>query len=285
KMCLIAIDISNRGLLRRVGVRGQIIDNFFKSKFVEWKSVHTLADKLRLSTGAKEVVKLHPADLANIMEKMNINQATSWLQSLDQSTAARVLEEIQPDIKKILVKSLGPERAAALIAKMSVDELVDIIQLLPSSESKEIISKLPQDNNTQTVKNILKYDEDTAGGLMTTEFISADLNITVEQIINQVKQNSAKYHSIHYIYIIDKNQKFVGVVSLRTLIISEKSQKMQQLVKKRTAPTAAADQDIKSLANLMTKYNLWSVAVLDADQKLVGVVTVDDVMRRLMPDA
>ncbi|MFA5021848.1 MAG: CBS domain-containing protein [Patescibacteria group bacterium] len=285
KLCLIAIDISNRGLLRRLGIKGQIIDNFFKPHFVEWKSVHTMADKLQLSTGAKEIVKLHPADLANIMEKMSINQATAWLQSLDQSTAARVLEEIQPDIKKILVKSLGPERAAAMIAKMSVDELVDIIQLLPGNDSKEIINKLPQDSTTQAVKKILQYDEDTAGGLMTTEFISAGPNSTVQEVIDKIKKVSPKYHSIHYIYITNEDTKFLGVVSLRTLIISDHNKKMQQLVRKLGVPTALADQGLKSLANLMTKYNLWSVAVLDKDQKLIGVITVDDVMRRLVPDA
>jgi Mg/Co/Ni transporter MgtE len=287
KMCLVAIDVSNRGLFRRLGIRGKFIDQIFRPHFVEWKGVHSTADKLQLSTGAKEMVKLHPADLANLMEKMSINQATAWLQSLDQQTAARVLEEIQPDVKKILVKSLGPNRAAKMMAKMSVDELVDLIQLLPTSESKEIIGKLPQDDSkVKKVEKILQYDEDTAGGLMTTEYFWALSSWTVNQVIERLKQVSGNYHSIQYVYLINEDGKFQGVVSLRRLILADRNKNIYELGRKRRGlPTATVDQGITSLAKLMTKYNLFWVAVLDNNAKLLGIVTVDDVMRRLLPDA
>ena len=285
-MCLIAIDISTRGLLRRLGLYHPVFDLIFKSHFLPWQTVRLVADKIHLSAGSKELVKFHPADIANVIEKMNIKQATTWLQSLDQGTAARVLEEIQPDIKKIFIKSLGPERAAALLTKMSVDELADLLQLMPQSEAKAIIDKLPRDTKTQNVERILRYDEDTAGGLMTTEYLSAQPNATIQEVIEQISKVSAAYHSIQYVYIIDTTGKFVGVISLRNLILADRNLKVSEVIKKKKQLlTASANQGISSLAKLMTKYNLLSVAVLDKDRKLLGVVTVDDIMRRLVPDA
>lgn len=286
KMCLIAIDISTRGLLRRFGIDDRYIDKIFKPHFLEWKNIHSLADKLQLSTGIKEMVKLHPADIANVIEKMNINHATVWLQSLDKVTAARVLEEVQPDIKKVLVKSLGTERAATLLEKMSVNELADLIQLLPTSQSQEIINKLPQDNRIKNVQKILNYDEDTAGGLMTTEFITVLPDSTASQAIEEIKSVSPNFGSIHYIYVTDSNGKFLGVISIRNLIIARSDQRLREIMRSREKlPVASVNQGVNSLASLMTKYNLLSVAVVDQEKKILGVVTVDDIMRRLVPDA
>lgn len=286
KMCLIAIDISNRGLLRRFGVNNRHIDQIFKSHFLEWKNIHSLADKLQLSTGVKEMIKLHPADIANVIEKMNINHATAWLQSLDKVTAAKVLEEVQPDIQKVLVKSLGPERAATLLEKMSVNELVDLIQLLPSDQSQEIINKLPQDTRIKHVQKILDYDEDTAGGLMTTEFIAVLPESTVSQVIEEIKNVSPNFSSIHYVYVTDSNGKLLGVTSIRNLIVAKSDQTIKEIMRgKEKLPVASVNQGLNSLASLMTKYNLLTVAVVDGEKRIIGIVTVDDIMRRLIPDA
>ncbi|MBI5413468.1 magnesium transporter [Candidatus Peregrinibacteria bacterium] len=286
-MCLIAIDVSTRGLLRRMGLRGQTINNFFHPHLLEWKNVRLVDNKLHLSIGAEELVKLHPADIANIVEKMNVSQGSVFLQSLDKSVAARVIEELQPDIKKILVRSLGTERAAALMEKMSVDELVDLIQLLPGRDSHELMSKLPLDSKTQKVKKILEYDEDTAGGLMTTEYVAVRQDMTIEQAIEEIKKVSHQHHSIQFVYVTDESAKFLGVISLRNLILANRAQKVKDAMRKpnRRLPTGKADQSLGSLAAMMTKYNLLSLAVLDKDKKLIGVVTVDDIMRRLVPKA
>lgn len=286
-MCLISIDVSTRGILRRLGFRAHVLNHIFKPHFLEWKNVKLMDNKLYLSTGAKEIVKLHPADIANLIEKMNVYQGSTLLQSLDPTVAARVLEEIQPDIKKLLVKHLGVERTAVLMGKMSVDELVDLIQLFPGRESREILGKLPLDSKTQKVKKIMEYDEDTAGGLMTTEYLSASQDMTVEQVVEEIRRVSHLHHSIQFIYIVDADGHFLGVVSLRTLIIADRKKFIREIMKKRTKklPTVKANHPLESLAALMTKYNLFSVAVLDSDKKLIGVVTVDDIMRRLVPMA
>ena len=283
-MCLVALDIGKLGLLRRLGLDGLNLFNFLQPELLEWKNVRLLGDKLQLSMGTKELVKLHPADIANIIEKLNLNQGSELLQALDKKTAARVLEELEPELQRILVESLGPERAASVMQKMSIDELVDLIQLLPDRKSKEIMENLPSDS-TQKVKKILEYDEDTAGGLMTTEYVSAYPGTTVKEIIDKIKKIYQLHRGSYLVYIIDEEEIFKGVVSLRRLLISEPDQTMNELMDSEKKSTATANQNVLEVASLMTKYNLTSIAVLDENKKLLGVITVDDVMRHFVPHA
>ena len=155
-----------------------------------------------------------------------------------------------------------------------------------NNQSQEIINKLPQDNRIKNVQKILNYDEDTAGGLMTTEFITVLPDSTVSQAIEEIKNVSPNFGSIHYIYVTDSNGKFLGVISIRNLIIAKSDQRVREIMRSREKlPVASANQGVNSLASLMTKYNLLSVAVVDQEKKILGVVTVDDIMRRLIPDA
>lgn len=286
-MSLVAIDISTSALLRRLGLSGLDFFHALKPHLLEWKNVRVLHNKLQLGISETDIVKLHAADIANIVEKLNINQGSQLLQSLGHETAARVLEEIQPDIKKLMVKKLGTDRAAAVMSKMSVDDLVDLIQILPDSDSKEILDKLPIDNKTKKVKKILEYPEESAGGLMTTEFVTASSSSTVEEVINSIKELSPSFSSIYFVYIVSHEGRFKGVVSIRQLIVAEKNQTMSTIMnkKKRIAPTATEDQKLLSVAALMTKYDLMSIAVLDKHRRMLGVVTVDDIMRKFVPHA
>lgn len=283
-ICLVALDIGKLGLLRRLGLNALNLFNFLQPELLEWKNVRLLGDKLQLSMGTKELVKLHPADIANIIEKLNLNQGSELLQSLDKKTAARVLEELEPELQRILVESLGPERAASVMQKMSIDELVDLIQMLPDRKSKEIMQILPSDS-TQKVRKILEYDEDTAGGLMTTEYVFAYLTTTVKEVVEQIKKSYQFHRGVYYIYIIDKDGIFKGEVSLRKLLIFGADQTMGELIDSEKQSTATVNQDVLEVASLMTKYNLTSIAVLDESKKLLGVITVDDVMRHFVPHA
>jgi magnesium transporter len=286
-MSLVAIDISTSALLRRLGLSRLDFFHALKPHLLEWTNVRVLHNKLQLGISETDIVKLHAADIANIVEKLNINQGSQLLQSLQHETAARVLEEIQPDIKKLMVKKLGTDRAAAVMSKMSVDDLVDLIQILPDSDSKEILDKLPIDNKTKKVKKILEYPEESAGGLMTTEFVTAQSSSTVEEVIHSIKELSPSFSSIYFVYVLSHEGRFKGVVSIRQLIVAEKNQTMNTIMnkKKRIAPTATEDQKLLSVAALMTKYDLMSIAVLDKHRRMLGVVTVDDIMRKFVPHA
>ena len=283
RMSLVAIDIGKLGILRRLGL--SFIFKMLKPELLEWKNVQLVGDKLQLFIGVKEIVKLHPADIANIIEKLNLNQQSELLQAMDQKTAARVLEELEPEIQKILVQNLGPERAASILQKMSIDELVDLMQILPDRKTGEFISSLPSES-TQKVKKIIEYDENTAGGLMTTEYMSGFPENTVAEVTDQIKKASQSHRGMYFVYVVDGQNNFYGVISLRGLIVAGKDEKLKDLVDaENLIPTAKVNQDVLQVASLMTKYNLLSVAVLDDDSKLLGVVTVDDIMRHFVPHA
>jgi len=285
KMCLLAIDVSTSGLLRRLGV----ITNghtWFKPRLLEWNSVQIIGDKLHLQKGRDDLVRLHPADIANIVESLNVKQGGQLLKALDQATAAKVMEEISPHIQKMLVSSLGSERALTIMEKMSVDELVDLIQLLPSREARKIIEKLPVQKDVGKIKKVLEYDEDTAGGMMTTEFVVATPEMSVEDVIGQIRRDSHCHRAIHFVYIVDDKKRYLGVASLRRLIVADQKQKIKEVMKRsRRTPVVNVEQSITEVASIMTKYNLLSVAVVDHTKKLLGIVTVDDVMRCFVPKA
>lgn len=285
EMSLLAIDVSSSGLLRRLGISSPMF-NLFKPHLLEWKNVHLIGDKLQLGIGKNELIKLHPADIANIVERLNLKQGSLLLKSLDEVTAAKVMEEIQPEIQKLLVQHLGVDRSANIMSKMSTDELVDLIQLLPAREARRIVDSLPINKDMSRVKKILEYDEDEAGGLMTTEYVSAGPEATVKEVIQKIREHSHQHRSINFVYVLDNENKFLGVASLRRLLIAKDEDLVGSFMKKTSrVPGVKVDEKISEIAEKMTKYNLLSVAVLDDEGRMLGVVTIDDIMRCLFPEA
>ncbi len=259
---------------------------WLKPHLLEWHNVHLIGDKLQLATGRDDLVRLHPADIANLVEKMNVKQGSQLLRSLDQATAAKVMEEVSPHIQKMLIRHLGADRASTILEKMSMDELVDLIQLLPSQESRDIIENLPIQKDVGKVKKILEYDEDTAGGLMTTEFLVAHPDTQVSDVIAQIRRDSHHHRAIHFVYVVDDKKHYLGVTSLRRIIVADPKQRIKEVMKRsRRTPVVNANQSVADIAAIMTKYNLLSVAVVDNNKKLLGIVTVDDIMRCLVPKA
>lgn len=285
QMCLLAIDVSSSGLIRRLGFKEPVF-HLFKPHLMEWKEVQLIGDKLQLAIGKDQLVKMHPADIANVIEKLNLRQGSLLLKSLDEVTAAKVLEEIQPEIQKMLVQHLGVDRSANIMSKMSTDELVDLIQLLPGREAKRLIDGLPFNKDINSVKKILEYEEDEAGGLMSTEYVTAGPESTVSEVIEKIRQHSHMHRSIQFIYVVDSNNRFQGVVSMRRLLINPSDEIMKNLMKRIShVPPIRVETRLTEIASIMTKYNLLSVSVVDKDNKLLGVITVDDIMRCLVPKA
>lgn len=285
EMCVLGIDISTRGLLRRLGLTKTGLFNWLNVRLIDWKQTQPIRGTLKLERLSKDLVKLHPADLANIVENLNIKQGSALVQALDPRTAAKILEEINPRVQKILVQALGAEKAAKISERMSIDELVDLIKLLPYDEAKEVCASF-QNGRKNKLEKLLTYKDDTAGGLMTTEFISARPDWTVQQVIDEIKRTSENFRSILYIYVIDAVGVYKGVVSLRRLLTAEPGDKIAQVMKKsKRLPCAKVHQPVREVGRLMTKYDLNSVAVVDHHHRLLGVVTVDDVMRTFFPHA
>lgn len=287
KMCVLGIDASFRGLLRRFGVNDSLFAKPFGVTLIDWRQAKLLEGSapLQLNTAAEQLNRLHPADLANLVEDLDVKYASNLLASLDSSRAAKVLEEVDPRLQTILVKYLGPEKAGKILGQMSSDEFADLVKTFSSREAGEFMSKV-SGKRAQSVQQLLAYEDNTAGGLMTLDFFSARSDWTVEQTVNELRKNSQNIRSVVHVYVTDETGRFAGAVSLRRLLLAGKEELMKNLAKDFPSYSTLKPNDrIQKVIRLMTKYNLYTAAVLDKDKRLVGVVTIDDVMRLLAPSA
>ncbi len=286
KMCVLGIDPSFRGLLRRLGMADSFFARLFLVKLIDWRKAKLLEGSLplQLNTAVEELGELHPADLANIVEELDVKQGSSLLTSLGSVEAARVLEEVDPQLQTVLIKYLGPERASKILSQMSSDEFADLVQTLSEPEAREFLSKVG--GRAKSVEKLLAYEGNTAGGIMTLDFFAARPEWTVSQTVEELRKVSGSMRSIVHMYVTDQAGKFIGAISLRRLLLADKEAIISKIAKDFPLHSTLKPYDkISKVVKLMTKYNLYTAAVLDKEKKLVGVVTIDDVMRLLAPNA
>ncbi len=285
QMAVVGIDVSFKGLLRRLGLVWLDIFDKLKVNLIDWRDTERLKGAIKLEALTQNLRKLHPADLADIIEDLSIKQGRDLVSSLESDEAAKVFEELDPHLQKMLVKYLGPKQAINIVEKMSVDEIVDFIQTLPKYDAKQFLSRLQKATSSQ-VRKLLAHADDTAGGLMTTDYITMSPEATVANAIEEVKRRSHSMRSILYLYLIDHRDIFKGTVSLRRLLIAESEEKLKDIVRRsKRVETLRIHDDIEDVMDTMTRYNLYSAAVLDEKHRLMGVVTIDDVMRYMRPKA
>ncbi|MCX6733886.1 MAG: CBS domain-containing protein [Candidatus Peregrinibacteria bacterium] len=278
KTRVIGIDISTRGILRRLGIDRWKIFRLARAKFINWDKVQILGSSLKLSTVSNELVKLHPADLANIIEDMNVAQSKTLMTSLDPDTAAKVFEELDEDFRHYILKMFDAKKASFVLAKLPIDELVDYFKSIPKKDMKKLLSTL-DDKKKKEVLKFIQYEDDTAGGLMTTEFVKGDPGWTVQETLDKIRRVSDQFRSINFIYILSDSGELVGVVSLRALIISDPKERLRKIMKKiKPTQTVHVDADIEEIGQVMVKYSIPTVAVTDDQQKFLGIITADDIL-------
>jgi sporulation protein YlmC with PRC-barrel domain/predicted transcriptional regulator len=285
KMCVLGIDSSFKGFLRRMNLADNFVANFFKSKLIDWRQAASLeGGPLQIKAASEEMKRLHPADLANIVEELDLKQGSSLLASLDEKSAAKVLEEVEPNLQNLLVKYLGTEKAGKILSQMSSDEVVDLIKTFSEPEGAKLLSKLGV-GKAQRVQGLLEYGDNTAGGLMTPDFVSVRPEWTIAEVVAEIAKVSSSLRSLVYVYVTGANGKFYGVVSLRRILLASPTETISKLSKSVNAGTLRPNDKMQKIIKLMTRYNLNAAAVVDKNKKLLGVVTIDDVMRQLFPKA
>ena len=285
EMKVLAIGVGFKSLLRRLGMDKLDIFNIFKVSLIEWRKAQLVKNGLKIDTLSTEMKTLHPADLANIIEDLTVAQGGELVSSLDYKSAAEVVEELDPQLQKIMVDHLGPEKASTILKKMSIDEIVDLMQMLPKHEVGEYLSYF-ESKKKKEVEELIKYDDDTAGGLMTTDFVAVSPKQTVSEVIDIIGKISEDMRFILYVYVVDENKKLVGVVSMRKLLLVDKDKTMAEIYKPLpNISTLKVDDKLDDIVELMTKYNLFTAAVLNDRGEMKGLVSIDDVMRELKPNA
>ncbi|HOX61091.1 MAG TPA: CBS domain-containing protein [Candidatus Magasanikbacteria bacterium] len=285
-LAVVGIDISFKGILRRLGLDFLDFLNLLSVKLIDWRDAQPIKGFLKLKILSKDMQKLHPADLANIIENLGVKHGSHLVRSLDSNAAAKALEEVDPDLQKVLIKYLGPELASDILANMPEEEVADLLQTMSRDDARVFLSYVKNTNKANRVENLIKYEKDVAGGMMTMDFVSVGPEWTVEQTEREIKKRSPSLRSMLYVYVVDGEGKFLGSVSLRWIIVSPGKTKMGELIKK--IPRGShihPDDEVDHIMKVMTKYDLYTAAVVDDENNLVGIVTIDDVMRHLVPNA
>jgi magnesium transporter len=292
KLCLVAADIGFRGLLRRLGVekRGEKLFTLFHSKLqhklISWRYVQTIEPKLTrltLTVSRQKVAHLHPADLAEIISEVSQKERTALFGSLDVATAAEALHELEPGVQADIIDDMSKERASDILEAMPPDEAADVLGDLPEAKAQELIN-LMEKEEAEDVQELMEHEEDTAGGLMTTEYLAFPPDMTVEEAIKELRLEAPNVETVYYLYILDSSERIIGILSLKHLILATPQTLLGDIM---ITPikTLTLDAKQKDVAEFISKYNLLAAPVVDENMVMRGIVTVDDVVDFLLPTA
>jgi CBS domain-containing protein/sporulation protein YlmC with PRC-barrel domain len=292
RLHLVAVDVGASGLLRRLGIEGpyRTLARNLKlpvpERYIDWEDVDPVETsiasiKLRVPHGG--LAELHPADLATIIDQLAPKDRAGVLASLDDEAAADVFEEMEPETQVEVLEDLDPARAADILEEMSPDDAADLVADL-SDETREEILALMERDEAEELGELLAYPEDTAGGMMTTEFVTIASSLTCGQAIDRLREMEPDAETIYYVYVVDDEERLVGVLSLRDLIVARPSTPISKvMIPEPVTVELLADED--AVAEVVAHYNLLAVPVVDESRHLVGIVTVDDAMDAILPDA
>ncbi len=292
KLHLVAVDVGAAGLLRRLGIEGpwRTLARGFRrgvpERYIDWEDVDPLETSIaavRLRVPHEGLRELHPADLATIIDQLTPRDRLGVLASLDDEAVADAIEEMEPETQVDVLEDLEPARAADILEEMSPDDAADLIADL-SEETKAEILPLMERDEADEVQELLGYPEDSAGGIMTNAYVAIPANLTAAQTIDRLRELEPDAETIYYVYVVDDEEHLVGVLSLRDLIVASPVGVVRDFMHDEPVAVRALDGQ-HEVAQVVARYNLLAVPVVDDEGKLLGIVTVDDAIDTVLPTA
>lgn len=238
----------------------------------------TLADNGDTAEARAELRELHPADIAELMRELNLRQA-EWIFNLidDKEQKADVLMELDEEDRKKLLEDMDPEQIGHFIDLLDTDDAVDLIQELDEEDREEVIQHIDDVEQAGDIVDLLQYDEDTAGGMMGTELIEVNENLSMPDCLKEMRRQAEDLDDIYYIYVVDDDRRLKGVLPLKKMITHPSVSKIKHVMQ--TEPVSVhVDTPIDDVAIDFEKYDLVAMPVVDSIGRLVGQITVDDVM-------
>ena len=280
-------DVSLQGFLRRLMPSG-----FYGSsrpvEVLDWADVGYLAtDKskvaVQLKSSKNKLSRLHPVEIAQLAESLSPIHRTGIVESLDDETAADTLEEMSTENQARILEEMDEERAADILEEMSPDDAVDVLGELSEEKAQELFNLMEEEEKAD-VAELLPFDKDTAGGLMTTEFVAFPKTLTVSLAIARLREMAETPNMIYYIYVVEEENswKLVGIISLRSLILADPARALSEVMRDKFQ-FAHPNDDSKEAAQIIAEYNLLALPVVDDLGEIAGIVTVDDAMEILLP--
>lgn len=286
---VLAVDVGWEGLFRK-WYSGRFLMNLLAhfhlnvpSRFILWDDIETVEysnnSSHQIQTKSK-LKALHPSDLADIIEELDKHTRTYLFASLDEEQAADVLEELEPHAQIHIVESLPVEKVADLLEKMPADEVADLLDALREEKAEKLLDEMEKESSEE-VRELLEYSDDLVGSLMTTDFHTFQEDATVEETLGLIRFRKPEPAHIYAVIIVDKHNKFLSSISISELVIAEPDQRLREIMKKH--PVCVNDDDkVDSLAELVSRYNLLAVPVLDKNREVAGVVVVEDIVEDLL---
>jgi len=284
-----SVDVGARGAVRRL-LRGvaprsalQALLGKIPPRSIPWNFVDVIetdpARRVKLKISHEGLSKLHPADIADIVEDLAPDERQAVFQTLDEETAAEALEEVEPKVQKAIVESLDSERVADIVEEMDPDAAADLLGDLSEDRTEQILTQMEPEAQ-QDVVELLEHKEETAAGRMTTEFLALPVGATVQNAIDSLREFEGGVEVVSTIYLVDSHGTLVGAVPLARIVLAPPSTPMLSLTQE---PLVLAHEGVEEneVAELFDKYNLQTLPVVDERNMLTGVITSDDVISML----
>lgn len=233
----------------------------------------------------KNVLELHHADIADVLEELSHEEAKQVYYMTDDDLQADILMDLQEENRDRLIESLSIKELADQMEHLDSDDAADILGELPDEKIQEVISQMEDDAAAEDIVDLLNYDEDIAGGLMQKEFLKVELDWPVNRALRQLRRQAEDVERVYNIFVTDEDDHLLGVLSLKRLLIANSTTKIAELYNSKNIISVKTSESPEQIALLMEKYDLVTVPVVDYQNKLVGRITLDDVVDYLKEEA
>ncbi|MBI2521941.1 MAG: magnesium transporter [Bdellovibrio sp.] len=291
--------IGMRSMIRRLGYE-KLVDRALrlcnpnaqylkKEALINWKFVHAIPSKsiyghVRLGLKNEEIQNLHPADLADILEDLDNYSRETLFSNLSPELAAATLSEVESDLQVELLKNEDPEGVAKIIENMGVDEAVDVLSEMEHEQANEIIANIEDNETQEEIQELLEYDQDVAGGLMSTEIFQFGPHHRRSHILKTIQEQYKDLETVYDIFVIDSQGRLIGATSLSKLLIQTEDIEIGELMNKTDLKYLHPSTPWRDVAKHMSKYNLITVPIVDQKQTLMGIISVDDILPWLLDE-
>lgn len=288
---ILGIDVGLNGVLRRID-GGKIVQKLFtalkkpiKEHTIRWdflQAIDPRVSNLTLNVARGKLDEFHPSDLAQIVTEIPTEEGTALLSSVAEELAGEALHEMPAEVREKILKELDSERLSDILEEMPPDEAADILGDLPKEKSNEILSLMEKEDAMEVI-DLLGYEEDTAGGLMTSEFLDFEPGATVDEVLTNMRLLAPDVEFIYYIYVVDKEDHILGVLTLKKLLTSPLHARLEDIMNS-NVKYVQLDTDKKGIAEILSKYDFIAIPVVDEENRISGVITIDDVFDLLVPN-
>lgn len=289
------VDIGMRGIIRRLDAEEAVDtlikllnpkakyltnDNFISWKYVQPLAIHPVKGTIGLNVSQQQLGTIPPADLGDVILDLDVYERGALFKSLDTTLRVKVLSELDLEIQKSLMEEIDTKSKVDILNHMPSDKAVDLLGVLPDKDVDELLF-LMESERAKRLAVLLGHEVDSAGGLMTTEFIALPDNITVVDAINRIREMTGRVETIYYGYVIDEGHHLIGMTTFRHLLFADPQKQISEIMVKRPISVHLTDT-ARKVSYLFDKYNLLAIPVVTQDNVMQGIITVDDILSHII---